>query len=189
MLEQTVQPRQLCLIGFGIADANLVFQNADKVVPEPCFNGTRANSICHSVCHGNLFDFKRWEIHFQQTAIFADGQSSTHGVKCNAFCVLFIVAEQYESRTQCSVSAKIDFAAGGKPAQMVVFPCFYGKCCFGKVVFHCDFQHGFIRWKLLQYTNRSGIAFKYFFCKSVNMITFHSVTLLFSMLFFLLQSS
>ena len=72
------------------------------------------------------------------------------------------------------MTAKVNFAAGGKPSQMIALALLYGKGGFGQVIFACDFLHQCIGGVFVQYTDCGRVALEHLFGKCVNVITLHN---------------
>ena len=72
------------------------------------------------------------------------------------------------------MTAEVNFAAGGKPSEVIACALLYGKGGFGQVVFACDFLHQCIGGVFVQYTDCGRVALEHLLCKCVNVITFHN---------------
>ena len=140
MLQQTIQRHQLCLIGCQCGDGICIFCHTEQVTPHPCLCDFYTEGILHGRGNRNLFQFIRREIHFQKLALFQNGQCAAQGLEGDGVCVLFKETEQHISRTQCCMTAEVNFAAGGKPSEVIACALLYGKGGFRTGCFRLRFS-------------------------------------------------
>lgn len=80
---------------------------------------------------------------------------------------------QDKARSQGHMAAEVYFTARREPAKAIGVPFFYGESRFRQVVFHGNGLHQFIGQPSIQNADSCRIAFKNFFRKSIDDVTFH----------------
>ena len=142
MQQQAVQRPHLLLIHGHMAHRVLVIKDAQEVAAHVGRLGHRA---IHGLRHGRRHRHRRQlvgrEIHFVQVAPAHHGQLAGQGVERDDGAVRGHMVHNGTGGGQRGVTAQVDLAAGGEPAQPVVRSLRNGKGRFGQVVLTGDGHH------------------------------------------------
>lgn len=161
MNKKSVNLLDLFKVRLEAADNLFVIDNAEKVTRNVCLHRPNSESILHGVRNSYLFQLICRKLHLVELALAIDNELTGKSCEYDTGCILFVVVEKNKCSAECSMTAKVDFTAGGEPAQVPFFAFFYGKSGFRKIVFFGDAHHEVLGQPLFQYADSGLIAMKY----------------------------